>query len=688
MEFQNWYLIGFITLAVFEGLLIVVLLIRHHRRQRVKVALQKYADEISDLYNNAPCGYHSLDKDGVFIRVNDTELRWLGLEREQVIGKLRFTDLLPADSMEVFRKHYPRFKEQGAVADVEFRLACKGGALRWMLLSATAVRDAAGKFLMSRSTLYDITERKQAEEQVNLLQTITMKVAAADDLASALEILLRCVCENTGWVFGQAWLPRPDGTALDCGPAWFSQADLEVFRSASKQTTFPSGVGLPGRVWRSKQPAWIEDATLDTNFPRAQVARAAGIKTALATPILLGDEVVAVIEFFLCEPQCDDPRFTRVIAAVAAQLGQIIARKRAESALRESENRWRTIFDEALIGIALLDEEGRPVQSNPALQRMLGYSADELRRMPCVEFTYPEDATKDDLLYEELIEGQREHYQMEKRYLRKDGRVVWGHLIVSILRDQCGEGQLLVGMLEDITERKRAEDQLRATSEQLRALMASLRRAREEEGVRIAREIHDELGSALTSLRWDLEVVDKQLAESTARSALREKIEAMMRLIDATVNIVRRIASELRPSVLDDLGLVSAIEWQAQQFEARTGIHCRCHCPPDEIELSAEQATALFRIFQEALTNVLRHAQATRIDIHMHMATPDGEYVLTISDNGRGISEGEKLGHASLGLLGMRERAHLIGGEVEVSGDSGKGTTVTVRVPVAAPARP
>jgi signal transduction histidine kinase len=235
----------------------------------------------------------------------------------------------------------------------------------------------------------------------------------------------------------------------------------------------------------------------------------------------------------------------------------------------------------------------------------------------------------------------------------------------------------------EIRERKRLEEALRATSEHLRALSASLRSAREEEGARIARELHDELGSALTSLKWDLEDIGKLYLEAgnqTGSPILREKIEGMMGLIDATINTVRRISSELRPSILDDLGLVAAIEWQAQQFEARTGIICQFDSFVDTTDLSREHATAIFRIFQEALTNIRRHAQATRVNIMIE--EEEGEFVLEVRDNGRGIAEDESIGSRSLGLMGMRERAQLVGGRIEITGVAGKGTVLTVRVPI------
>jgi signal transduction histidine kinase len=154
----------------------------------------------------------------------------------------------------------------------------------------------------------------------------------------------------------------------------------------------------------------------------------------------------------------------------------------------------------------------------------------------------------------------------------------------------------------------------------------------------------------------------------------------MTRLIETTIHSVRRISSELRPSILDDLGLVAAIEWQAQQFESHTGIMCQCDSLVDKVDLTQDQATALFRILQEAMTNILRHAQATRVNIVLE--EEEGEFVLQVRDNGRGITDEERTGLQPLGLIGMQERAHLIGGKVEITGAAGKGTVLTVRVPL------
>lgn len=225
-------------------------------------------------------------------------------------------------------------------------------------------------------------------------------------------------------------------------------------------------------------------------------------------------------------------------------------------------------------------------------------------------------------------------------------------------------------------------DRLHKQSEQLRSLAARSEFTREEEGTRIAREIHDVLGSSLTSLRWSLEGVHEALSKAGDVAQLAElpkEIKNMMGLTDTAVDTVKKISLELRPPGLDQLGLCEAIEWQAKRFQAQTGITCICNCSLENLELNSEQSTALYRISQEALTNVMRHAAATKVEIKIDRQAD--EVVLTIVDNGRGITEVDALGRRSLGILGMRERSHLAGGKITISGTRGKGTVITVRVP-------
>lgn len=226
-----------------------------------------------------------------------------------------------------------------------------------------------------------------------------------------------------------------------------------------------------------------------------------------------------------------------------------------------------------------------------------------------------------------------------------------------------------------------AEFQLKSSREQLRRLSAHTQSAREEERTRISREIHDELGQALTGLKMDLSWLDKKLqSENFVDQPIQEKIAAMYSLINSTIKSVRKISSELRPGVLDYLGIAAAIEWQAQEFQSRTGIECKLVSMPKELNLDQNFSTALFRIFQETLTNVARHANATLIEVELLLQ--NGNIILRIHDNGRGITEEEIINTKSFGLLGMRERTFLLGGEFTIKGELGGGTTVTVTIPV------
>ena len=214
------------------------------------------------------------------------------------------------------------------------------------------------------------------EEQLDLLQTITMEVAAASDLSSALEVVLRRVCEKTGWVLGQAWVPNQDGTVLDCGAMWFcGEADLKQFRAASEESHFIPGIGLPGRVWKSKQPAWIQDVTLDGNFPRNKAAAKVGLKAAVGIPILSRDEVIAVIEFFVHESRAENEPLVKVITAVAAQLDLVMERKRAEEKLSRTNEILESILSNMADAVIVADKEQKFLVFNPAARQIFGMGA-------------------------------------------------------------------------------------------------------------------------------------------------------------------------------------------------------------------------------------------------------------------------------------------------------------------------
>lgn len=238
-------------------------------------------------------------------------------------------------------------------------------------------------------------------------------------------------------------------------------------------------------------------------------------------------------------------------------------------------------------------------------------------------------------------------------------------------------GSVLV--FRDITERKRYQNMLRESRQRLRALARNLETSREDERTRIAREIHDELGQMLTKLKMDLAWLSRKAA-TIPDPACEAKLHETLELVDQTVQTVRRISSELRPGLLDTLGLAAALEWEAQQFQTRTGIPCKVRIHPRLPELDRTVATALFRIAQEALTNVARHAAASETELRLEC---DGStFRLEVRDNGRGAAPEAFQRPGCFGLLGMRERAHALGGELFVESCPGHGTRVLALVPV------
>ena len=229
---------------------------------------------------------------------------------------------------------------------------------------------------------------------------------------------------------------------------------------------------------------------------------------------------------------------------------------------------------------------------------------------------------------------------------------------------------------------RRTEDQLNASFNQLRALTARFENIREEERKRVAREIHDDLGQALTSIKIDLASLIRELPEEHINRS--GKAESILHLVDQTIHSVRRIATELRPGILDDLGLVAAIEWAAEEFAARSATKLRLELPREDLSISPENATAIFRIFQETLTNITRHARATEVEVRLRKE--GGSCILEVRDNGQGMNENPSTGR-SLGILGMRERALLLKGKLTIDSAPGLGTTITVRIPIHAAER-
>ena len=353
----------------------------------------------------------------------------------------------------------------------------------------------------------------------------------------------------------------------------------------------------------------------------------------------------------------------------------ITQRKAMEKALQQAEEKYRDIFDNAVEGIFQSTPSGRYLSVNPALARMYGYESPEELMGGATDIAhkvYVDPDCREALT--RLLERQGVVQGFEYEVRRRDGSTIWISESVRAVRDEKGKVRYYEGTIEDITERKRSEEELQQTLGQVRTLSRRLEVVREDERTRIARELHDELGVRLTCLKMDLSRLN-----DASRPKLEEKVLSMIEQVDTTIAAVQGLVAELRPGVLDDLGLVAAIEWQCRDFERRSGIRCLVDSSEEDIPLDSAKATAAFRICQEALTNVVRHARAK--EIRVHLDTLDRELLLEIHDDGQGILPEKVTDAGSLGLLGMRERAAAVGGALQIVGLRGQGTTVTLRLP-------
>jgi PAS domain S-box-containing protein len=357
---------------------------------------------------------------------------------------------------------------QSSSTEEEYRVICPDGRIRWLRdsMRASPLPDSSKRRV--DGVLSDITERKRAADELRLLQNIILAVSATSDLHAALGVALREICQATGWVFAQAWLPLTDLGVLECSPAWYCSAGgLEEFRMQCLGSLLPPGVGLPGVAWVSKHSTWLPDVSLSDNFQNAAEARKAGLVGGLAIPLLAESEVVAVLEFFVCERREEDEQLARLVAALAVQLGAFVNRKRSEEALRESEQRYRALVENSYDLICEVDAQSRLVYLSPNYPDVLGYPLDDLLGRNVFDLVHPND------LAGVLAQFNGPSRPLAYRYRDAQGAWRWFESIAR--RDaQAHRGGRTWLFSRDITPRKRAEEELAHERDLLQVLMENI----------------------------------------------------------------------------------------------------------------------------------------------------------------------------------------------------------------------
>ena len=353
--------------------------------------------------------------------------------------------------------------------------------------------------------------------------------------------------------------------------------------------------------------------------------------------------------------------------------------RRVEEALRRSEHVLNEAQRIAHIGNWDLDLVHNVLHWSDEIYRIFEIDPEKFQASygTFLETVHPDDREAVNRVYQESVTFGRP-YNIVHRLLMGDGRVKYVRERCETVYDDSVRPLRSIGTVQDITKRVKTEEDLRDSQEQLRQLSAHLQAAREMERTAVAREIHDELGQMLAALRLNVSVVADGLREDQA--VLGEKVASMAQLIEEAVKTVQRISSELRPVMIDDLGLAAALEWQAKEFEKRSGITCELVMSLKSDDVGRDVAIAVFRILQESMTNVLRHANATKVEVSLMEKRERLE--LTIRDDGRGITREELRNPLSFGLVGIRERVLTLGGRIRIWGARNRGTVVVAWIPL------
>jgi PAS domain S-box-containing protein len=598
---------------------------------------RRHEQEIRMIADNVPALVSYVDAAGCYRFVNRQYEEWFGLPRTKIIGK-RCRQVLGDPAFELIKDRIETALA-GHRVSFEEALPYAHGGTRWVIADYVPDVDDQGRVRGFFALVTDITERKRSEE---LLQKERDTFFA--------------ILQNAP--YGAAFLDKTGKTILINTEfstiTGYTQEDIPTVREWYC-------VAYPDKEYRDKVMNTLKKDTVegDDNKIFNRMFHRAFFRTFTVT---CKDGTNKEIEF---RPTILEDGSTIVMIA------DITERKRIHGLLETAVAEWRTTFDAISDAVCLLDQRGMIKRCNNAMVKMMGKPFSEVINRTCWEVMYGVAKMPEESPFASLLTI----HQRQSEIILRDNR--WLNISIDPLLDE--QGNLIGGVhiTSDITERILSEEELHSSREQLRNLTAYLESVREQERTNIAREIHDELAQALTALKMDLSWLHNKFQPDQVQ--LIEKTRSMSGLVDDTIQVVKRISAELRPGILDDLGLVAAIEWQADEFQNRTGIICRVNVYPDDLPADQESSTAIFRIFQETLTNIARHALATRVTVDL--AEETGSLKLRVVDNGIGISEEQIHDSKSFGLIGMRERVYPWGGHVIIKGLPGKGTTVEVDLP-------
>lgn len=430
-----------------------------HARRRAEAEHTESESLLQSVIESTALAVAVKDLDGRYRMINQAGAAILGWDANEVIGKVDL-DLVDTTLAQRIAARDRELLSSGGVLLSEDAVP---GAPHGVRSTTTVYKggdgDAAGLIHISRA----ITEQQRAEEALRLLHSIVVRIAEAEDLATALQLALWHVCDVTGWVFGEVWMPSSEGKVLERSDIRHSaRADL-LSRDTATVSPLAPGEGLAGRAWQTKQPVWVPDVADDPRFSRAAHATALGLRSGVSIPVLAADETVAVLVFYMYETRDQDQRLVHLISVVSAQLGALIRRKRAEEALRRSEEHARRLIENLNDVLVVFDAEGRITYLSPSVERMLGYVPEEQIGKSIFEFIHPEDQQRTQDVVAEAMSEAGTTRQLELRIRHRNGQWRPMDTIGKSVLDEEG-GMTVIVNARDLTERQRLQAELRRMS--------------------------------------------------------------------------------------------------------------------------------------------------------------------------------------------------------------------------------
>ncbi|HSL28092.1 MAG TPA: PAS domain S-box protein [Anaerolineales bacterium] len=665
-----------------------------------------------------PIGIVESSLEGKYLDVNEEFCRMLGYEREELLQR-GIKEVTQEEDYHVDMKlHRQLVSGEIPYYKLEKRFVRKDGQVIWADVTRCAIRDGRENPLYVVGIILDITERHFAEEallrartkaerttdRIARLQKITAALTGLATTQQVAEMILEQGTQATGASAGVLV------EVLENGMEIRTLAALGYPSAAIRTDPAPLSTPSPmSDCILSRKPIWLgSHADFAARYPGlAELRGSFGHEATAALPLVVGSRVLGGLAFSFVEVRGFDAEEKEFLLAVARHCGQALERGRSEDALRESEERFRAILSQATAGIVRKSSDGTLLFVNDAFCKMVGYSSSELvlEGKTCWDLTHPDDLEENRRLFDRML-TDGVPFQMQRRLIRRDGSVLWSNLSVSPIRDASGKPVSSVGVEFDITDQKQAEEALRQLNLELesrvevrtaelqsmnRALHESRRRlqvlsqrlvqVQEEERRSLARELHDRVGQSLIALNLNLTIIQAELFKGYSEQ-LSTRLADSIQLVTEVITLVRDVMSNLRPTILDDYGLESALQTYVTEFQTRYGIPVRFEkrMPPIP-RLDSSIEITLLRISQEALTNIARHAQASQAILSLRL---DEQHVyLTIEDDGIGIPAVEGARRLrSHGLKIMQERAEALEGTLKIHSAPGKGTRIEVGIPL------